>query len=734
MKSEMSAENWQRIETLFHTALDLNVQERSDYLSRSCANDDLLRREVESLLASLNTKDELFEKPIFEMGIGLMGRNCESSLTGKTVGSYLIEKKLGSGGMGEVYLAEDTRLKRKVALKFLSPALVDDKWAKRQLIKEARASAMLDHPNICAVYGFEEVGNFNFIVMQYIEGQSLSALIAERAISPANVLSISQQILEAMAMAHAHGIIHRDIKPGNIMVTPRGQVKVLDFGLAKFIHTKSANNFNEALSQASQSGLIAGTICYMSPEQLRGEKLDFRSDIFSLGTLLFELVAGERPFDRKSDAETISAILTAAPTLKVSPDFPPGIESLIYKCLEKNKEHRYQSVSEMLLDFQNPALNKTKVKLPKFDRKLIWAFGLFLFALLTLSINNYLEKSKPDNLAALSAASETLEISAEQKNQADKFYNLGRYYWGNRNKENIQKAIDAFTQAINLNPLNAQAYAGLANAYVVSSGPAYGSTPTDEAMPKARAAAREALLLDNKLAESHAAMAVVLGKYEYNWKDAETEFKKSIELNADSAQARYWYSEFLATMGRTDEALIEARKAKDIEPLTPYTNTMVGRILYMGRRYNEALQYYNKIVQKEPKNVKAKYLLGLVYLQKKMYAEALEIFEQLYYSGNEKELSASALGYTYGKLKRTNEARRIIAEMDDESKENPIPPQEKSIVFIGLGDNDKAIEWLEKAYQQHLSTLSTIRVEPLYDDLRSDSRFQNILHRMNLDN
>jgi len=227
-------------------------------------------------------------------------------------------------------------------------------------------------------------------------------------------------------------------------------------------------------------------------------------------------------------------------------------------------------------------------------------------------------------------------------------------------------------------------------------------------------------------------MAVVLGKYEYNWKEAEDKFKRAIELDPEYAQARYWYSELLSTTGRTDEAFREAVKAKDLDPFSAYMKVNVGRVLYYGHRYDEAIGYFSQTVQKEPDNLKAKYMLGLVYLQKKMYPEALQIFEQLY-NGKERELTAAALGYTYAKTNRKSEARRILSEMDDKSKENPTPPQEKAIVLTGLGEKNEAIKWLEKSYQQHLSTLSPIKVEPLFDDLRSDPRFLDIIRRMNLD-
>jgi serine/threonine protein kinase len=852
----MSVKNWQQIETLFHTALDLSVTERHEYLTRCCAGDESLRREVESLLESLDTQDEFFEEPVFETGIGLMGKTDIVSLTGKTIGSYVIREKLGSGGMGEVYLAEDTQLDRKVALKFLSQAFVNDKWAKRQLIKEARAAAMLDNRNICAVYGFEEVGEFSFIVMQYVAGQTLAELITKRAIAQTEILPIVEQILEALATAHAHGIIHRDIKPGNIILTPDGQVKVLDFGLAKLINPKnSPAGLNESLTQTSKNGFIVGTVAYMSPEQLRGEKLDFRSDIFSFGILLFELVTGSRPFDRKSDAETISAILTApVPPLKSSADAAPGVEHLIYKCLEKDKEQRYQSASEMQLDLQNPVVPGWTAKFFAAHKKGVLTFSLLLIMLISLgfqqagisdyfgennarrlavlpiinqssdsgldylgegiteSLINRLAKSselrvkpytsvsiykseKPDYLElarelevenivvckfikrddkillqsslisvvdnsktwndeipfdplnslsveeqlsekvvsqlALDENESNNDRRRETRNpEAFRYYLLGQHHWRNRSKETIPKAIEAFSEAIRIDPNYARAYAGLTNAYIVQSNPSYGAVPAQKAMEKAKESAKKALYLDDNLAESHTAMAVVSGKYDYDWREAELEFKRAIFLNPEYAQAHYWYSEYLATRGLTDEALAEAEKAKQLDPFSPAAKLNIGRILYYGRRHEEAAIYFNEIINKEPNNLMAIYLLALVFMQIDMYPEAIYLFEMVYNS-KKKELSLASLGFAYGKTGRHADARRILSEMDVVFP-GGVPPQEKAIVHIGLGEKEKAIDYLKDAYKQGLSTLTALKVEPLYDDLRSEQGFKELLFSMRL--
>jgi len=336
--------------------MSLSNEERVVYLAQACP-DASLRAEVESLLAAFEKQKEFLEQPAFSLGLKEMARESnEETLVGRLIGTYEILILLGRGGMGDVYLAEDRKLDRKVALKFLSNKLTDDAWAKRQFIKEAQAVARLDHPNICAVHGFEEHDRYNFIVMQYIEGETLASLIRKGPLDAGQIPGLAIQIVRAVLEAHSHGIVHRDIKPQNIMVTANGLVKVLDFGLAKLVQQQqSAAGVSEIESQSSQLGLVLGTVAYMSPEQLRTERLDFRSDIFSFGIVLYEMISGRNPYARPTNAEIISAILTSdpPPLTSLATEVPLSQVRIVQKCLKKNRELRYQSASELLLDLTN---------------------------------------------------------------------------------------------------------------------------------------------------------------------------------------------------------------------------------------------------------------------------------------------------------------------------------------------------------------------------------------------
>ncbi|HJZ69735.1 MAG TPA: serine/threonine-protein kinase [Blastocatellia bacterium] len=275
---------------------------------------------------------------------------------GQQIGSYRIVSQLGAGGMGEVYLAEDTRLDRKVAIKFLPARLIGNEQARKRFIREARAAAKLDHPNICAIHEVGQHEGTSFIVMQYVEGETLAGKTLSKPLELRESLKLAAQIADALDEAHSHGIIHRDIKPQNIVVTPRGQVKVLDFGLAKVIkHSPRMGSAAETEAQLSAPGLVIGTIPYMSPEQVRGEALDARSDIFSFGAVLYEMISGRSPFVSANQAETLSAILTKdpPPLARFATDVPEELQRIVGRCIEKDRERRYQTVRDVATDVDN---------------------------------------------------------------------------------------------------------------------------------------------------------------------------------------------------------------------------------------------------------------------------------------------------------------------------------------------------------------------------------------------
>ncbi|HEV7860415.1 MAG TPA: protein kinase [Pyrinomonadaceae bacterium] len=857
----MEINNWQEIETLFHAALQRAGPERAAYLSQECSGNALLLREVESLITAFETEHSFMEQPALSLGMQVLVDVPSGSLVGQLISHYKIVRLLGRGGMGEVYLAEDCRLERHVALKFLTHNFLDDGRGKRYLAREAKAVALLEHPNICAVYGIEEADGQNFIVMQFVEGQTLDHLIDDDRLEVERILALAEQIASALSAAHARGIIHRDIKPQNIMVTASGGVKVLDFGLAKLIEEKpGVKGAGDNPSQVSQQGLIIGTLAYMSPEQLRAEELDYKSDIFSFGIVLDEMLRGKNCFKRASEAETISAILA---------NDPPPLDALTHlikretarialKCLKKNRDERYQSTDELLLDvrsLQKGDAIQSQARLTGFARRAVkrgsyavagLALIVVLLSLLAFQYFNHmrvrtlailpfsnesgdagaeyvsdgLTQSLSDKLSPLSKLSvksptmvsvyknrktdplvagrelkveavlvgkiikedDALFLNTRLLNTADdstlweghvkiemdeipttqnkiignvisnlpvslsederksltrpqteqpeafRLYLLGQYYWKNRNEENIKKAVSLFNRATDIDPLYAQAHAGLANSLVMLPRTSFGAQSTRDVMAQARAAARQAILIDPLLSEAHTSLGIIAFTYDWDWREAESRFQLASHLKPDDAAPHYWYSNMLTAMGRFDEAVKESVIARELDPFSPAETLNVGSTFYNARLFDRATEYDRRLLDENPNNSRALYLQGLILLKQEKYDDAIQVFKKI----ENKIYRDAVLGYAYAKLGDRDDALGMIKELEELSKPENKLPMEKAIVYIGLNDKENAFKFLEEAYTEHFITVAYLKVEPIFDDLHSDRRFADLIRRINL--
>ncbi len=362
MEMPMKQERIRQIEEIFHAACDLPSEERQAFLTRACADDDDLRREVEILLISDQEAETLVESPAFAVAAPLLVEEDSRTITGSNLGHYKITSLLGSGGMGEVYLARDSRLDRKVALKVLPEAYTLDQERLSRFRQEARAASALNHPNIVTIFEIGEIDGTHFIATEYVEGMTLRHLMNAGEIDAKLVLEIGIQASAALSEAHKVGIVHRDIKPENIMLRQDGYIKILDFGLAKL--TEKFRPFTDLLNDGSLSmqkrldtdpGRVVGTPNYMSPEQISGKGVDGRSDIFSLGILLYEMIARRPPFEGESTGEVIAAILKndVPPLDCMADDVPRELERIISCALEKDRERRYQTISKMGDDLRN---------------------------------------------------------------------------------------------------------------------------------------------------------------------------------------------------------------------------------------------------------------------------------------------------------------------------------------------------------------------------------------------
>ncbi len=336
------------VEELFHAALALDPSRRAAFLDSSCARDPDLRAEVQDLIFMHEKPGGFLNAPAYELGANPPGKYETAALAGKSFGHYKVLECIGTGGMGIVYRARDTHLDRSVAIKILSPEAVADFERKQRFVQEARSASALNHPNIIHIYDIDTADGIEFIAMEYVPGLTLSQLIVEQGLSIDESLKYAAQIADALAAAHAAGIVHRDLKPANIMITEKGLVKVLDFGLAKPIEPTRTGRSDTALTAqpVTRKGAILGTIAYMSPEQAEGKKVDARSDIFSFGSVLYEMLTGSPAFMKENPAQTLAAVLRSEPK-RMESKIPKDLQEVVGRCLCKEPDGRYQSMADV---------------------------------------------------------------------------------------------------------------------------------------------------------------------------------------------------------------------------------------------------------------------------------------------------------------------------------------------------------------------------------------------------
>ncbi len=379
----MTPDRWEQINRLYYAALEVETKERARFLEESCPGDSGLRAEVETLLAMHEKAGEFLARPALEE-VARQIPEEPPSLVGRQLGPYQILGLLGSGGMGEVYRARDNRLNRTVAIKVIPKHLSERKDLRQRFEREARAIAGLNHPNICAVYDIGSHEGVDFLVMEHLEGERLSERLKKGPLPFKQLLQVAMEITSALEQAHRRGVVHRDLKPGNIMLT-EGGAKLLDFGLAKQTGGAGAlralslpnarQNARSTMESLTEEGMILGTVEYMAPEQVEGKEADARSDIFALGTVIYEMATGRRAFEGKSQASLMAAILTSQPVpmTRLQPQTPPALEHVVQRCLAKNPDQRWQSAHDLANELKQIAEGQPRLRMPKRWRAVLGA-------------------------------------------------------------------------------------------------------------------------------------------------------------------------------------------------------------------------------------------------------------------------------------------------------------------------------------------------------------------------
>jgi eukaryotic-like serine/threonine-protein kinase len=823
--------------------------------------------------------------------------------------------------MGEVYLAEDAQLHRKVALKVLPAAVASNRDRMRRFVQEAQAAAALNHPNIAHIYEIGAAEGVNFIAMEFIEGHTLREMIHSRQADLPKLLRYLQHAADGLAKAHAAGIVHRDLKPENIMVTGDGHTKILDFGLAKLVGPQSYGGqqsdrrgpghvFGEEptvfLEQHSTPGAVMGTVGYMSPEQAQGktDEIDHRSDIFSFGCILFEAVTGRKAFEGKDAIDSLNKIIREpAPAISdLNPSAPLDVQRIVRRCLAKDADERYQTIKDVAIELKevrremtaagidttvpasrsedltvtDPGTTRetpstatsqgadslsTRASSAEYfvsgikQHKLATVIAVLLIVGAALVLGFYFHTRNTEvaiesiavlpfvnqnndsnsewvsdgltesiinsltqvpNLKVMARSSvfrykgkdtdplkvgkdlgvravltgrimqrgDSLNVSVElldvrdnkqlwgeqysrkvsdllsvqrdiaqeitanlrpklsgmeeprakqytQNSEAYQLYLKGRYYWNKFTPDDHRRAEDYFKQAIDKDPTYALAYVGLADTYGASSTNSW--MEPNEGYPKAMAAARRALELDDSLAEAHASAGAITMFFKFDWATAEREYKRAIELNPNYPLSYELYSYLLTSMGRPDEAISMARRGAEVDPLSALLSDDVAGAFYFARRYDEAIRQTQKFLDIEPNRPGALVGLGSNYHQKGMYAEAIKEYETAIKQMGRAPSILTLLGCAYAAQGKQADALTLLEEMKN-SKGKYVSPYDLALLYTSLGQKQDAITQLNKAYQERAGWLIYLKVEPLFDPLRSEPGFNDLVQRLNLPN
>ncbi|MEE8583345.1 MAG: protein kinase [Acidobacteriota bacterium] len=656
---------------------------------------------------------------LLTLGLGL---SDSTPLDGLQTARYTILRPLGQGGMGEVFLAQDTALDRKAALKFLSEELQQNPGAEKHLLDEAKAAAALDHPFVCKVYETGDLEGSAFIAMEYVEGQTLRQVLDNQRLPLERSLRIADEIADALQSAHRHGIVHRDLKPSNVMLTPDGHVKVMDFGIARRLEA-APDGGGAVVPDWTRETSVQGSVLYMSPQQARGERVDARSDIFSFGVLLYEMIAGVNPFRRDTHDETWQALLAAEhpPLTSATGRLPKGLRETVEQMLASDPRERFQSADQVRgsLHRVGGQMAARQSGWRKWVRSPLRLSALLLVMVALVVLGLY--------LGGWNAPPPQAGIGRSENPRAQAAFVEGHRRLVLRTPASLSEAAQRFRQSVREDPGFAAAWAGLAESQILLA--SYGIRASEEVFPEALQAAQQALELDSRQAEAQTALAFIRFSFDWDWEAAEKEFQQAINLAPNDSDTLRWYGFYLAAQGRMDESLQLMQQAQNQDPLSWLAIVSLARCHYLRREYDLAAGDYHKALDLQPGFRPAHLGLGLVYLKQGQLESAAQSFRKGLAGSKAHELLAEA----FQQAASGNPPRDIQADLQTlraESGQNYLSPYFVAVYYQALGETDRVFEWLEKAYQERSEHLVALRVDPIFDNLRIDSRFQGLAGRI----
>jgi len=745
-------------------------------------------------------------------------------MIGKVVSHYQIIEKLGEGGMGEVYKAEDTKLQRIAALKFLPRELTRDEEAQQRFIQEARAASALDHPNIETIYEIGECDGDFFIAMAYYEGETLREKIAscKGGLDVEEAIGITIQIARGLTRAHSKNIVHRDLKPANIMITKDGEVKIIDFGLAKL----------KGQTLLTKAGTTMGTVAYMAPEQVEGKEVDERIDIWSLGVLIYEMMTGELPFRGDYDQVILYSIVYCEPRPlpELRPELSDQICRIVEKALAKSPEDRYQRMEDLLSDLtyrelqdqnQIPAQHQPSVE----ERRTIQSLAVLPLqnlsrdpeqeyfadgmteALITelaklgsikvisrtsttryketdLSLPQIAEELHVDAVVEgsviradqrvritgqlIHAASDThlwadsydgdlkdilflqqdiaraiaqeiqIKLTPQQEKkltaarpvdpESFEAYLKGRFHWYKLTAVNLETALKYFKLALEKDPNYAPPYVGIGYTWFARS--YWGMDPAHRSIPLAKKNVLKGIELDSSLEVAHMTLANIKFYYEWDWSGAERTYLHTIELNPNYADSHLFYSAYLRSMCRPEEAFSEVKRGLDLDPHNFFSQGYyVGQLLLL-RQYDEAIKRLKKTLQEEPESTVAHRYLWVAYQKKNMYDQALQEARK-YFTALGKPDIVEALSDGFAESGYAGAMNRAAHVLVEKEKKQYVQPIYIARFFAYAGNHGEALKWLEKGYQVRDLLMVNLNVSHDWDNLRGDAGFKDLLKRMN---
>ena len=906
----MEAERWQQVERLYHSTLEKPAGERAAFLADACAGDEELRREVESLLAHEDEAAGFMESPALDVAARMVAEDQDAAVVaGERIHQYEVLSRLGAGGMGEVYLAEDTRLGRRVALKFLPALLTRDTAQLRRFEQEARAVAALSHPNVCTIHEvIATAEGRHCLVMEYVEGETLRQRLAAGRMDVGEALDVAIQVATALSAAHALGIVHRDIKPENVMLRRDGYVKVLDFGLAKLSERQAVDVGSGAprLSVVdtwihTSPGMVMGTASYMSPEQARGLPVDARTDVWSLGVVLYEMVAGRRPFEGATLTDVIVAVVERqpAPLTSHAPETPPQLERIVQRSLAKDREERFPAAEDLLLELKalrhelaiasgvsthrrptsasgpaaamgsRPAAISRWLALTSMRGRVLAVAGVLVFiaavwggllwradrprtyqgesgaqakrapavpiAVLplrdstgghdgavfadgmtelliaelaqlsslrvtsrtsslrfrgsddplpkiarelgvdylvegsvfadqgTVRITAELVEVATDShlwartyerrmeqvmtvqaeLAADIARQIALQLTPEDRRRlgrpqpevnaaAQRLYLEARHLWNQRTAPALRQAMGLYRRVLAIDPGFAPAHAGLAECWVLLGGQGIGGEVPAVAIAEAKRSAREALELDDSLADAHAVLgyAALLG--DWDWATAGSELRRALELNPSQANSRFWYAAYLASAGRFASAREEIRLARQVDPLAPIVGAGVSWIEHLAGGDEASAVAAREVLARDPDFPIARWRLGIALQRLGRRQEAIAELRAAVDASSGSPDMVAQLGFALAVAGDAAGARREEERLAALSAERYVSAYSRALLPLGRGDRATSLDWLERAADERSWYLPFIAVEPDLEPLRGEPRFRALVKRIGI--